>query len=405
MGGSQAGWVMPMVAETGEVAFTVTLSGGATELSLEGKFSNWAQEDGSGGKTIDEVLVRLRRHKPSDYDFRPHFRAQKVPGLWLYGGLDRSNPSALCIELIEEIRDENGNDFTVAFFPQGNHGLWQARVGGAAENGALGSMVPGLHRTIGDWLDEKGFGPRGRAASQASAQLSRAVLADPGRPGNEREQDEARKPLKLYDWLGIRPGMAVADMWPGGGYNAHLLSLLLGEQGRVVAVWDWYGTDVFGPDYNKRPEFQARVDQLGLANMTMAAEFSDVPDNSIDVALTVRNYHDLWMVEDWKPLSFVREIYRFVKPGGVVGVVEVATPHEGFHKDTHRLNEQTVVDHFTSVGFELAGRSNMLANPDDDHTTQGFPNRHLADQYVLKFRKPVSEDLTVAKDGNLLTTQ
>ncbi len=160
MGGSQAGWVIPMVAEAGDVAFTITLSGGATELSLEGRFSRWASENGSGGTSIDDVLERLRKQEPRDYDFRPHFEAQKAPGLWLYGGLDRSNPSVLCIEMLEEIRERNGNDFTIAWFPEGNHGLWQARVGGAAEYSTLTGLVPGLHRTVSDWLEEKGFGVR-----------------------------------------------------------------------------------------------------------------------------------------------------------------------------------------------------------------------------------------------------
>jgi pimeloyl-ACP methyl ester carboxylesterase len=165
MGGSQAGWVIPMVAEAGDIAFTITLSGGATPLSLEGRFSNWASESGSGGTSIDEVLKRLRKQKPRDYDFRPHFEAQKAPGLWLYGGLDRSNPSVLCIEMLEDIRRRNGNDFTIAWFPKGNHGLWQARVGGAAEYSTLAGLVPDLHRTVSDWLEEKGFGVRQTSAA------------------------------------------------------------------------------------------------------------------------------------------------------------------------------------------------------------------------------------------------
>ena len=227
--------------------------------------------------------------------------------------------------------------------------------------------------------------------SPAAGHLDRSVLEDPGRPEEERKQDKARKSLDLYEWLGIQPGMTVADLWPGKGYNTHLLSLLAGDAGNVVAVWHWYGSDVFGPDYNHRAAFEERARTQGLDNLTMAAEFSDVPDNSVDVALTVRNYHDLWMREEWNPLDFVREIYRFLKPGGIVGIVEVATPNEGWHNETHRLNENVVMDHFTSVGFVPAGRSDMLANPDDDHTTQGFPDRHLADQYVLKFRKPISK--------------
>ena len=151
---------MPMAAGHEEIAFTVTLSGGATELSIEGRFSNWAGENDSGGASIDELVERLRAYEPSDYDFRPHFRAQKAPGLWLYGGLDRSNPSTLCVEMIEQIAEENGNDFTIVWFPDGNHGLWEAQVGGAAEYGTLTGMVPGLHSSVSDWLDEKGFGPR-----------------------------------------------------------------------------------------------------------------------------------------------------------------------------------------------------------------------------------------------------
>ncbi len=100
----------------------------------------------------------------------------------------------------------------------------------------------------------------GAGAGQAAAgQLDRSVLKDPDRPATERQQDEARKSLELYEWLGIGPGMTVADLWPGEGYNAHLLSLLMGEEGKVVAVWDWYGTDVFGADYNHRPGFEERA--------------------------------------------------------------------------------------------------------------------------------------------------
>ena len=53
---------------------------------------------------------------------------------------------------------------------------------------------------------------------------------------------------------------------PGKGYNTHLLSLLMGDAGNVTAVWHWYGTDVFGPDYNHRPAVEKRAVALGLGN-------------------------------------------------------------------------------------------------------------------------------------------
>ena len=143
------------------MAFTITISGGATQLSYEGRFSDLAGEMNSDASaaSVEEIVERLRRHKAKDYDFRPHFAAQKCPGLWLYGAMDRSNPSQLCVEMLEQIKQRTGNDFTIKLYPGANHGLWECRYGGAAEYATLSNVVPELHRTIADWLQQKGFGP------------------------------------------------------------------------------------------------------------------------------------------------------------------------------------------------------------------------------------------------------
>ncbi|MCZ6596670.1 MAG: prolyl oligopeptidase family serine peptidase [Planctomycetota bacterium] len=159
IGASQAGWVIPMAAEHGGVAFAVTISGGATPLSVENEFSRLAKEGESDAEniSIEDAYVEIRRHRPRDYAFDEHFAALPCPGLWLYGDLDRSNPSRLCAELLERIRDEHGKDFTIELFPTGDHSLRDARLGGAAEARTLGRSVPGLHAKIADWLERKGF--------------------------------------------------------------------------------------------------------------------------------------------------------------------------------------------------------------------------------------------------------
>jgi len=166
VGGSQAGWVMPMASGTGEVAFTIALSGGATALSYESIFSVLAAEMDSSksAPSVEQILEQMQDHRPRDPDFREHFAAQACPGLWLYGLKDRSNPSQLCIDLLEEIRRTTGKDFTIKAFPDGNHGLRVCRFGGAAEARTLGRLVPGLHQTVSDWLGAKGFGPKARRA-------------------------------------------------------------------------------------------------------------------------------------------------------------------------------------------------------------------------------------------------
>ena len=159
---SQAGWVIPVAAADNPlVTFNIILSGGATPISVEGVFSRVAREDASGARSIsiEEALKKTRAHRPRDKDFDKFFAAMQAPSLWIYGGKDRSNPSQLCIEMIEGIRDEHERDFTLKLFPNGAHSLMEARYGGAAEYGTLAERVPGLYQTITDWMREKGLAP------------------------------------------------------------------------------------------------------------------------------------------------------------------------------------------------------------------------------------------------------
>ena len=66
--------------------------------------------------------------------------------------------------------------------------------------------------------------------------LDRAVLDDTKRPTEEQAQDDSRKAIDVYTFMGVQPGMTVADLWPGGGYNTHLLSRLMGSSGRVYCI-------------------------------------------------------------------------------------------------------------------------------------------------------------------------
>jgi len=163
-GASQAGWVIPQASGSGDVKFAITLSGGATALSYENVYSELADESDADGSSLsfEELIRRTRKHRARDPDFREHFAAMECPGLWLYGLRDRSNPSQMCIELIEEVAAETGRDFTLVSYPEANHSLLQCTIGGAQEARAMGTRAPGMFQTVADWLEERGFGPRPR---------------------------------------------------------------------------------------------------------------------------------------------------------------------------------------------------------------------------------------------------
>ena len=46
------------------------------------------------------------------------------------------------------------------------------------------------------------------------ASLDRSVLDDPARSSEEKEQDAHRKAIDVYTFLGIEPGITVADLGP-----------------------------------------------------------------------------------------------------------------------------------------------------------------------------------------------
>jgi pimeloyl-ACP methyl ester carboxylesterase len=46
-----------------------------------------------------------------------------VPGIWIYGRLDRSQPSEKDAATLERLRKTWGKDFAVVLFPHADHGL------------------------------------------------------------------------------------------------------------------------------------------------------------------------------------------------------------------------------------------------------------------------------------------
>jgi len=233
--------------------------------------------------------------------------------------------------------------------------------------------------------------PLSASAPSGPVMLDRAILDDPSRPEAERAQDAGRRPLEVYEFFGIEPGMTVADVYNSDGYNTHLLSRAVGGAGRVYSVFEFYGDPAaFDGQFYKVDSVTQRLQTAGLDNVELALRLADVPAGAIDVAIAIRNYHDVqWVVTDLRREDQVAEFLRMVKPGGIVGIVDVATDADGWDEANHRLNQQVVIDDFTGGGFELVEQSDLLANPADRHESPGFTEgRQTLDRYTLKFRKP-----------------
>jgi predicted methyltransferase len=190
----------------------------------------------------------------------------------------------------------------------------------------------------------------------------------------EVERDVGSKPQELFDFLGIGPGDAVADIFAGGGYHTYLLSQRVGPNGRVYAQ-------------GYSPGLAARLEQgdlAGATNVVLVDSLSDLPEGTLDAAIIIRGYH-LFP----NPQILFDPLMLALKPGGVVGVVEVRNGQaQGHDMETHRMGDQQVIDEFTTRGFEMVESSDLLRNPEDDHTDFWEGRRHLTDRMLLKFAKP-----------------
>jgi len=91
-----------------------------------------------------------------------------------------------------------------------------------------------------------------------------------------------------------------------------------------------------------------------------------------------------------QPDPILGTAFSSLKPGGIFGVVDARTDAEGVDSEAHRINEQAVIQAMESYGFEYVDSSEILADPDDDHTSASFggDGRYTLDRMLLKFRKP-----------------
>src|SRR5690606_31728458 len=122
--------------------------------------------------------------------------------------------------------------------------------------------------------------------------------------------------------------------------------------------------------------YQEMLQQPAFANtemvtLTDAGVLADVEDASADMVLTFRNVHNWMMAGHFD--AVVAESMRVLKPGGVFGVVEHRADGDVDPAESARrgyVPEAYVIERAEAVGFELAARSEINANPDD---TKDYP--------------------------------
>jgi predicted methyltransferase len=225
-----------------------------------------------------------------------------------------------------------------------------------------------------------------------------AAIASPDRPKADLERDATAKPREVLAFLGVMPGMRVADMFSAGGYYTELLARAVGVKGQVVAYNN--------PPYAKFAEkgIAARYADNRLGNVRqVTAEIDELqlPPGSLDAAVFIMSFHDTY----WRPADgtwnrtdtdeMLKRLKAALKPGGVVVVQDhVANAGGDTAKvvdQVHRIDPAVVRAAFERAGFVFDRASEVLAHPGDDHTKLVFDEavRGKTDQFIYRFRKPI----------------
>jgi predicted methyltransferase len=233
------------------------------------------------------------------------------------------------------------------------------------------------------------------ALMAAPADAAAAVANVSARTPDNVKLDEGRKPAEVLQFLGLETGMQAIDLFGGNRYWAEILAPAVGPKGHVTV---WEPTQFY--DKDSQEKFAAFQQKAPNAHLIVSPfEAMTLEPNAYDFMMINLNYHDVYWesakfkVKRMEPDVFLKTVYTAMKPGGIVGVID----HVGKPGDTratvekfHRIDPAVVKADFERAGFKLEAESELLRNPDDDHSLLVFDEkiRGKTDRFMFRFRKP-----------------
>ncbi len=200
-------------------------------------------------------------------------------------------------------------------------------------------------------------------AFAADSQLTAAVAAHTRSPENSA-RDGARHPVASLEFWGLKPGMTVIEISPGGGYWSEILAPY------AKATGGHYIAATGKPDARLPAKFSDAA-VYGPVHYTVFSKMSGAlaAPGSADLVLTARNVHN-WMSGGFADKAFA-DFYAALKPGGILALEEhradpkpmLPGASNGYVSTAH------VIEMAQKAGFKLDARSEINANPKDtkDH--------------------------------------
>jgi predicted methyltransferase len=202
------------------------------------------------------------------------------------------------------------------------------------------------------------------------ADVLKAAVDDPARASENRARDRWRRPQQALTFWGLRPGDVVLEFAPGGGYWTEILApFAKTTNGTYLGT----GPDVDDPATPEaarraRAAFEAK---FGVKTVDFGPNSGPLaPAGSIDFILTSRSLHG-WIWQAGMLDKVLADSFAALKPGGVFAVEQHRSDPRPMTENARDgyVSEAFVIAAAEKAGFQLAARSEVLANPTDskDH--------------------------------------
>jgi predicted methyltransferase len=232
------------------------------------------------------------------------------------------------------------------------------------------------------------------ASAQSDERLQTRVyyaINDPSRPMEDSERDFDRRPIEVLHFLGISEGMTVLELMAGRGYYTELLSAAVGTSGKVYAHNEFMAMRMRYSAYEKSMDNRLANGRLNNVKL-LIEDLEDLQLKGIaDVATLILNLHDLYIYGgEEKVVSVLNNIMTALKPGGILGIVDHIGSPEIDNIYLHRVDPVIVDELLFHAGFIVTGRSDILNNPDDDHSLHVFDPaiKGQTDRLIIRAIKP-----------------
>ncbi|MEZ5514692.1 MAG: methyltransferase domain-containing protein [Steroidobacteraceae bacterium] len=214
------------------------------------------------------------------------------------------------------------------------------------------------------------------SGAMSNSDALRAAVDGNWRSAEAKARDAARHPAESLRFWGLRPGMTILEVNPGG---ASWWTEILAPYAKMTGG-EFYatGADLDDPKVSEnarkeRAAFEEKYSDTATYGTVKVINWSSTsalpPANTFDFVLVSRSFHG-WMRGDAEE-TYLRRIFEILKPGGILAIEQHrANPGPQDPKaPLGYVTEAYVIERAERAGFRLQAKSQVNANAKDtkDH--------------------------------------